>query len=396
MPSEDDNIPPELRKLVNLFKGNFPFEMELDKLVGWPSDHRHGPDQAASVPVVGKDDNDWPTPEQELEDRLDRFRLAGCGSRSEQQLAWSTFAEQSAYSPIRLDRDLGWRPTPNDLPSHTHPAEFGWTDAFEDLLTVSSARPMLSLERRSTLNRALQQLNFINPFLALAGGRPYSLLYSRAVLQGIDEAYFPLYIPQVRHRSPRSMEEWVTLRKVHPTTMADHWLKTSELIDGVVRDFESEQWNGNKDGEETEEDMYSFLKSVGEKPSPGPLTSLFRIVGKAVFGDDETTGKQEHGRIWGSREQVEEEVLDQAEYKTEDGGTETVTKTIQEAPGGGKLSAIRIERKDKLGRAISSEVHSSNRPDHFDSPFWKKFWENAQAKAQSSDVTKPRDWEESK
>ncbi|KAK6210240.1 hypothetical protein QIS74_11824 [Colletotrichum tabaci] len=62
------------------------------------------------------------------------------------QVMWISFLIDSPYSPLRL-HDLP-QPTPKDLPKGADPTLFGFEDAFEDLLMVSSGQDLPEINER--------------------------------------------------------------------------------------------------------------------------------------------------------------------------------------------------------------------------------------------------------
>ncbi|KAK2000948.1 hypothetical protein LX36DRAFT_571262 [Colletotrichum falcatum] len=62
------------------------------------------------------------------------------------QVMWISFLIDSPYSPLRL-HDLP-QPTPKDLPQGADPTLFGFEDAFEDLLMVSSGQGLPDINER--------------------------------------------------------------------------------------------------------------------------------------------------------------------------------------------------------------------------------------------------------
>ncbi|KZL69251.1 hypothetical protein CI238_09077 [Colletotrichum incanum] len=62
------------------------------------------------------------------------------------QVMWISFLIDSPYSPLRL-HDLP-QPTPKDLPEGADPTLFGFEDAFEDLLMVSSGQGLPDINER--------------------------------------------------------------------------------------------------------------------------------------------------------------------------------------------------------------------------------------------------------
>ncbi|KAK4193635.1 hypothetical protein QBC35DRAFT_445975 [Podospora australis] len=66
---------------------------------------------------------------------------------------WGIFMACSIYSPIRLNQELGWVPTPrgyakHDLASEPTTPTFDWLDAYEDLLHASAGHDMPDLAER--------------------------------------------------------------------------------------------------------------------------------------------------------------------------------------------------------------------------------------------------------
>ncbi|KAK0629851.1 hypothetical protein B0T17DRAFT_506367 [Bombardia bombarda] len=145
--------------------------------------------------------------QDDVETRLDQLRG---GSYQDHLAAWDLFATRSAYSPLRLSQELGWAPTPNGLPAHFDPDMFDWTDAFEDLLAASSAKPMMSLAWRYMLN---QQRRHLMGMDMGAGADPARLWLDRLDHQGLTEVYFPHQDARHRYRSPQTMGEWVEARR---------------------------------------------------------------------------------------------------------------------------------------------------------------------------------------
>ncbi|KAK3692074.1 hypothetical protein B0T22DRAFT_3497 [Podospora appendiculata] len=189
-----------------------------------------------------------------LESKLDQLRG---GTFDDHQQAWSLFATYSEYSPLRLSAELGWEPTPNDLPPHYEPELFGWTDAFEDLLAASSAKPMMSLADRYLLN----QLTF--PSTAWRDGnhnRSAQAWLNRLRAQGLTEVYFPFHEPHVGYRSPQTMQEWVEARRA----MARAWPD------------EISTWTAWHD------EFEKFARQVDERGVAEGVGGLFPELGKAI------------------------------------------------------------------------------------------------------------------
>lgn len=364
--------------------------------------------------VVGTQD-DWQDANDYVEERLDWLRGGG---RVEHEIAWWLFTTQSVYSPIRLQNELAWQPTPRGLPSHCDPSLFGWVDAFEDLLAVSSATPMMSFERREAMNKAM----------VWTQDTGHWFLFNRIQWQGLNEVYFPVYWPDLQYRSPRSMEEWVAVRREVPIP-CNNWEQAvrdlarnihkyggwsffrymiqnpgkeqlpegeptlesvvqvfRELAHMVIRGrFEAQGQDvppkkpdaprrPTREPAQTEEDLYSDAKfKSDDKMSDGPFASLFRIMGMAGV-----TGRGEEKNSALIPIEMDKDAR-KTEHKLSNGGSETVvSEKIQTLRDGqDRISVISIEQKDEHGRVISSNVHVLINQAPFTSPFWRKFWENA-------------------
>ena len=154
----------------------------------------------------------------DIEDRISR--LSG-GSVEEHHSAWKMFLHRSAYSPVRLDDELGWAPRPSDLSRGMDASAFGWKEAFEDLLACQTGRPLMSLRERYLVKLGVGSYGIYTGVWdsMLRGGR-------------LPEAYLPIDdkggayagfghggYRQPAYRSPASMEEWVRWRR---SQMDDH------------------------------------------------------------------------------------------------------------------------------------------------------------------------------
>ncbi|KAL2754657.1 hypothetical protein ACRALDRAFT_1063446 [Sodiomyces alcalophilus JCM 7366] len=72
------------------------------------------------------------------------------------QVMWMSFLVDSPYSPLRL-RDLP-QPVPRDLPEGADPSLFGFEDAFEDLLSVTSGQGLPDINERYELKKKWNEL----------------------------------------------------------------------------------------------------------------------------------------------------------------------------------------------------------------------------------------------
>ncbi|KAK3937626.1 hypothetical protein QBC46DRAFT_180064 [Diplogelasinospora grovesii] len=314
-----------------------------------------------------------------LEARLDQLRG---GTYEEHQLAWRLFATRSAYSPLRLADDLGWEPTPNGLPAHVDPEMFGWTDAFEDLLAASSAKPMMSLQERYMRNRADR--------MWWMWADPAHLWFNRLQQQGLTEVYFPYHEPGYRYRSPQTMQEWVETRKREAAAKSDPFdrLFTQRLsgwddpkesdrppslfgeinkvlkVLGKVLDDEDhdshkrkdEGGEAGKEGPRTEEDLYSAIQSAYHQSEHSLSNLLKMFTGENAWPTDDA--KNVKRSPWNNGEQQKEEK--DGEKRDEN---ETVeTKRDQWTDEHGYVHAKTEIIKDKDGREYSRETRYTVRP----------------------------------
>ncbi|KAK3356974.1 hypothetical protein B0T25DRAFT_537945 [Lasiosphaeria hispida] len=136
----------------------------------------------------------------DIEARLSRLRG---GSLSDALLAWHLFATASPYSPLRLSSTLAWRPTPKDCPVEAA-GEFGWVDAFEDLLLVSAGRGLSDLRQRHVFNKVLGRATVGGAL----GDAEAVVFVGRLLVLGVAEVYFPLRDRRTGYQSPSTAEEW--------------------------------------------------------------------------------------------------------------------------------------------------------------------------------------------
>jgi len=110
------------------------------------------------------------------------------------QVLWISFLIDSPYSPLRL-HDLP-QPTPKDLPEGADPTLFGFEDAFEDLLMVSSGQGLPDINERVRFRK------------------------------------------ECRDSFPRGLPPILWLHQLTRQGLWDGWLTRPEVLDGAV----SERW----------------------------------------------------------------------------------------------------------------------------------------------------------
>lgn len=97
------------------------------------------------------------------------------------QFAWMSFIIDSPYSPLML-RHLP-QPVPRDLPEGADASLFGFEDAFEDLLCVTSGQGLLDIEDRLSTKREWRQ--------SFPQGLPPTLWLHQLSRQGLWEGWEP-------------------------------------------------------------------------------------------------------------------------------------------------------------------------------------------------------------
>ncbi|EGS17702.1 uncharacterized protein CTHT_0070440 [Thermochaetoides thermophila DSM 1495] len=243
-----------------------------------------------------------------------RLSLLRGGTRPEADLAWRLFLRHSTYSPLRLDRELGWRPRPYcpDDPG-LDTSQFGWADAFEDLmLAQSGVERMSDLREKSELfegwafgSRGLpwdegekdvtavwRPFHFTFPFgmgfgfggvygpvtFGAAGSREWREMawLRRMHERRLNEVYFPVQeLGKGGYRSPETMEEWVEFRRREAErrkAMQDAW---GRRLDNKPYESFGEEWERmlesfglsdrsteNKDGKKDGHSVIDEIKSV--------------------------------------------------------------------------------------------------------------------------------------
>ncbi|KAK3505103.1 hypothetical protein B0T13DRAFT_455309 [Neurospora crassa] len=191
---------------------------------------------------------------EELERYFDELQRNGT-NYFEAARAWRLFLLRSNYSPVRLSLELGWKPVPKGLTPEMDPNQFGWEDAFEDLLAESSAKPMRSLDSHwftkqyPLYPKYLEQSKTVTPDMLRALDMDQRIRFRK-----LDEAWFPLYsrlfvdASDRRYCSPRSMDEWIEWRKAEAEKDDFHYSILSQLVSTLGID--ASRWadkNRNRD-----------------------------------------------------------------------------------------------------------------------------------------------------
>lgn len=138
-------------------------------------------------------------------DRIHNKLKSGEALSAEQSsLCWRVFLSQSPYSPFLLDLEHNL----NDL-KHSGPSDATWVDAFDDLITVSSGLPHVRDDER--FSRPATELHHLNSndLLWYIGQHAHYWEQRR-----MAETFFPVFDPFEMIFTPRTIEEWISLRRV--------------------------------------------------------------------------------------------------------------------------------------------------------------------------------------
>ncbi|KXX75298.1 hypothetical protein MMYC01_208670 [Madurella mycetomatis] len=341
-------------------------------------------------------------PSPQLEAALDALRG---GSRAEAQTAWDLFLTQSAYSPLRLHRELGWHPRAHGDQGHeataaAAAATTGWLDAFEDLMLASSAAEMADLRRRAAEQRSpgwhhhLFALGDYRDAFSVHGAYaswPEMRWLRRMATSGLREVYFPVWdASRPAERSPRTMDEWAERRRREAVAQEEQEMAAFERarkgrrnevgenvvdevgsffsdIGGVVRTLgklledeimgeregerkrrgRSAAEEKDKEGPETEGDLYSVIRSAFNE-SERSLSNFFKSISEGRRDD----GFWEPKPASPPRTETTEVV--------EDGITKKTTKTEFLDERGNTRSKTETTWTDEDGRIIMRQVQSSS------------------------------------
>ncbi|KAK0623230.1 hypothetical protein B0T14DRAFT_169261 [Immersiella caudata] len=290
------------------------------------------------------------------------------GTLGDSYMGNTLFFIRSPYSPFLLDRYLGWRPLPRDAldkQQGQHEDQYcgGWTDAFQDLLCVSSGLPLLDPSELQFRNRFSREL------FTRDGGAPKDEIGFQAEVwirhmkqHRLDEVLFPYRDRSIPYRSPRTMPEWVTLREVERSASEE-----LRRLAGAFRQGEG-VWRKEiapnieriraaaMDEPETEEDAYRAVnrQADAERRNIEAISvkwdNLFGVLKR--IGDDED--KPREARVISSLENTK---------PTWSGGTKTVTKKEWVDGTGAVHTETVVSVKNAAGEETSRRVSHSIRSD---------------------------------
>jgi len=319
----------------------------------WPRQSREDAEPQVNYLQVAEGSKD-------IDGIIDSFRGS---TLEESNTGWMLFLTRSPYSPLLLDRYLGWRPTAtgDELSSQEDDSSLGgWSDAFDDLLRASSGLPMkdrvLSPMQKESLR--LQQL-------LLGGGtsfKPEIGKQAEAYLwhlkqSRLDEVLFPFH-DRMSYRSPQTMAEWVAQREVEsdPLTHLLGWVAEMKKDEKLWQKGATEKVErvhkaaiGGTENAETEEDAYRAV----ERAAPKKLDNLFDLF--KHIGEDEDKPRGDQGvRVISSSERMK---------PTWTGGTKTITKKEYVDKTGAVHTETVVSVKNADGEETSRRVRHSVRAD---------------------------------
>jgi len=365
--------------------------------------------------MPGKGERAWPSREEDVEPTMNPLQVAEeakdktesyldtfvGGTRLDSYMGNTLFLTRSPYSPLLLDRYLGWRPRPRDALDEQqgqHEDQYlgGWTDAFHDLLSVSSGLSMSDPVELQLRNRAARQM------FAIDGGALKDDIGSQAQVSvhglyqlRLNEVLFPYHDRSIPYRSPRTMAEWADLRKDERSAFEE-----VRRLAGAFRQGE-EVWRKeiapkieriraavmDEPETETEEDAYRAVdrRADAEKKNIEGIRAKWDDLSGALRRIAEDEEKSREARVISSTENTK---------PTWSGGTKTVTKKEWVDEAGAVHSETVVSVKNAEGEETSRRVSHSIRSDDTareDRPKRDAYEPNADGSGDRPDVVPVKD-----
>ncbi|KAM0281334.1 hypothetical protein ACHAQH_003602 [Verticillium albo-atrum] len=177
------------------------------------------------------------------------------------QSLWISFLVDSPHSPLKL-RDLR-QPVPSDLPEGADPRHFGFEDAFEDLLMVSSGQGLPDIKERCELKKDWGRL--------YPQGIPPVLWLHQLCRQGLWDGWEP---------RPASLEDMISER----------WRRWLQSQDEPFRDNSVTQDDGQQSHEARTDATMKFTAAASAQPNASPATeeteedAYYTTMGRQNFG----------------------------------------------------------------------------------------------------------------
>ncbi|KAL2160518.1 hypothetical protein VTH06DRAFT_1206 [Thermothelomyces fergusii] len=329
--------------------------------------------------------------EQHLESRISL--LAG-GTPAEASLAWRLFLSRSAYSPLRLEHDPelgrpGRKPVPRDVdqpsssPSSSSDwdrdnwpwdvfdtdrgaaaagagvgggSEFGWLEAFEDLMRVSSGLGLSDLGRRRRESQQYHHVGFLGGGLGALdhffrpfpwgwhdrggavgfpggwrGGMREVAWLERMRRRGLTEVLFPVYDPDVGYQSPRTAAEWAERRRAEAKREKEAGRAWEGLLGESRRAIEeADSWV-----EEAKRDMrreFDWWRDVADEKASSffdGIGSIVRTLGKVL--EDEVKSQRGFGKERATQDEDDKAAGNQKSPETENDLYSVVQSAFRES-----------------------------------------------------------------
>jgi hypothetical protein len=259
---------------------------------------------------------------------------------------WADFAVSSAYSPLNLK----WlpQPVPKDLPSHVVPGVFTFEDAFEDLLSVCSGKPLMDLNAEYE-RKILTHTMFPN-------GVPLWVSLSRWQKAGLLENYDP----GVTMRSPHDPDSGCGESEQRKVVTLDTVGQLFDELDRFVKSISTPRYgdesqshddvdpqSGTNEEPDTFDELYSTIKSAFAD-AERPFTAIAK-----VLRDSASDAQNNH-------------VNRPAEAELKSTKLERVESTEEFADDFGNIHKKRVvclldENGDEVGREETYSIHPAER-----------------------------------
>ncbi|KAF3354017.1 hypothetical protein VDGD_06325 [Verticillium dahliae] len=279
------------------------------------------------------------------------------------QSLWISFLVDSPHSPLKL-RGLR-QPVPSDLPEGADPRLFGFEDAFEDLLMVSSGQGLPDIRERCELKKEWNRL--------YPQGLPPVLWLHQLCRQGLWDGWEP---------RPASLEDMISERwRRWLAAQDDRFEDKSVTKDDDQQPKETRAANPSDSPltestaarpssgtEETEEDAYDTI--VGRQNPRGIEAHLEELMKAFAFVDDQSReGNGREVRSTSPRELPEGWRVDETvqEQKDVNGNTKTTRTSITYDEQGrevGRETETRSHYSWSATRSAHEKGHGENSDNH--------------------------------
>ncbi|KAF6805167.1 hypothetical protein CSOJ01_09667 [Colletotrichum sojae] len=274
------------------------------------------------------------------------------------QAMWISFLVESPYSPLML-RNMP-QPTPKDLPAGADSSLFGFEDAFEDLLMITSGQGLPDINERLRVKKEWRE--------SFPSGLPPILWLHQLTRQGLWDGWAP---------RPDFLEGAISERW-------QRWLREQDDPFHERRPFPSPTPPGSGDLEKTAIDaaQREAQSSPEEAHQETEEDSYFSVVGKARLSGSKSTETRKsasttrdlstQGLPTGWR------VVEQVQERDDGKGNISVTKTVTTFNDKGEEVGKQTERRSDYTWSASystgrgnKDKRQENETDEKSNWFWK-------------------------